>query len=208
VIGLLRERGLALVALTLAVIGLASGSGGAHTRRTGVLVAASPLAAGTIVRSSALRVVQIDAADRTPGMATRRVEVVGRATRVRLSAGDYVLRASVTASGNAITLQLGERAVPLSVEAAAAPPLSLLRAGARVDVVAEHDADRDTPAHGELIARGLTLLEAGRATDDGLAVTVRAPLAVALRLATAQAQAHRLRLFALPASGSARGGNG
>jgi Flp pilus assembly protein CpaB len=199
---LLRERGLALVALILAVIGLVSGSGSAHPRRIGVLVAASSLAGGTIVRPSGLRVVLIDAADRTPGMATRREEVVGRATRVRLSAGDYVLRASVAASGDAVALKLGERAVPLSVEASAAPPLSLLRAGARVDVVAEHDADRDGAARSVLIARGLTLLEAGRATDDGLAVTVRAPLAVALRLATAQAQAHRLRLFALPASGN------
>jgi Flp pilus assembly protein CpaB len=200
---LLRERGLALVALTLAVIGLASGSSSAaHPRRIGVLVTTSSLAAGTIVRPSGLRVVLIDAADRTPGMATHRDEVVGRATRVRLSMGDYVLRASVAASGDAVSLELGERAVPLSVEPSAAPPLSLLRAGARVDVVAEHDADRDGPARSVLIARGLTLLEAGRATDDGLAVTVRAPLAVALRLATAQAQAHRLRLFALPPSGN------
>jgi Flp pilus assembly protein CpaB len=198
----LRERALALVALALALIGLASG-GNAGAHRIDVLVAARPLAAGTVVRPGALRVVAIDVRDRTPGMATHRDEVVGRAARVRLSAGDYVLRAAVAERAGAVPLGAGERAVPLSVDASAAPPLTLLRAGARVDVVAERDADAAGPARSQLIARGLTLLEPGRATGDGLAITVRAPLAIALQLATAQAQAHRLRLFALPPVGGA-----
>jgi Flp pilus assembly protein CpaB len=207
VIRQLRERGVALVALALALIGLASG-GNAGARRIDVLVAATPVAAGTVVRPGALRVIAIDVDDRTPGMATRREEVVGRTARVRLSAGDYVLRAAVAEHADAVSLAAGERAVPLSVDASAAPPLALLRAGARVDVVAERDADADGPARSQLIARGLTLLEPGRATDDGLAITVRAPLAVALKLATAQAQAHRLRLFALPPAGGAGVGGG
>ena len=43
----------------------------------------------------------IDARDRTPGMATRTDEVVGRHAGVRLSVGDYVLRAAVAARPDA-----------------------------------------------------------------------------------------------------------
>jgi Flp pilus assembly protein CpaB len=203
-IGLLRGRALALVALALALVGLASagGAGSAGQPRARVLVAARTIAAGTMLRASSVRTVTIAAGDRTPGMATRRAEVVGHAARVRLSSGDYVLRAAVAGGAVAIGLHAGERVVPLSVEPSAAPPLGLLPAGARIDVVAEQDADRSGPARSVLIARGLSLLEPARATDDGVAVTLRAPLAVALALATAQARSRRLRLFALPAAGA------
>jgi Flp pilus assembly protein CpaB len=202
-IGLLRGRALALVALALALVGLASGGGSrADESRARVLVAAGAIAAGTMLRADSVRTVTIAAGDRTPGMATRRAEVVGHAARVRLSAGDYVLRAAVGGGAIAVGLRAGERVVPLSVEPSAAPPLGLLQAGARVDVVAEQDADRSGPARSVLIARGLSLLEPARATGDGVAVTLRAPLAVALALATAQARSRRLQLFALPADGA------
>jgi hypothetical protein len=68
-----------------------------------------------------------------------------------------------------------------------------------VDVVAERDADGDGPAHSQLIARDLTLLVPAHRSDAGVVATVRAPLSVALALATAQAQAHRLHLFVRPA---------
>jgi Flp pilus assembly protein CpaB len=199
--GLLRDRGLALVALVLAVVGLAAG-GGSTPERIRVVVAARAIPADSVVTAGSLRVLTIAAADRTPGMATRRDELVGRLAQVRLAAGDYVLRAAVTDRRAAIGLRPGERAVPISIETSAAPPLALLRAGARVDVVAERDADGDGPARSQLIARDLSLLVAARVSDDGIAVTLRAPLGVALALATAQAQAHRLRLFALPAAGA------
>ena len=204
-IGLVRGRALALVALALALAGLVTRGGSTDGQRARVLVAARTIAPGTRVRTGAVRTVTIAAADRTPGMATRGAEVLGHTARVRLAAGDYVLRASVDAGATAVALRPGERAVPLSVEQSAAPPLGLLPAGARVDVVAEQDADRSGPARSVLIARGLSLLEPARATGDGVAVTLRAPLAVALALATAQARAHRLRLFALPAPGSSGG---
>lgn len=197
---LLRERGLAVVALLLAIVGLASGGHpGANGQRVSVVIATRTVPVGSPVVLAAVRLVSIDAADRTPGMATARPDVVGRIARVRLTRGDYIVRAAVASRTGGLTLAPDERAVPLSLEVSAAPPLSLLPAGARVDVVAEHDADRDGPARSELVARRLTLLVAARTSTDGLVVTVRAPLKVALALATAQAQAHRLRLFALPA---------
>jgi SAF domain len=199
---LARERALALVALILALIGLVSSGGGAHVRQIGVVVAAKTLPANALVGSGSVRIVAIDARDRTPGMATHTDEVVGRPARVRLSVGDYVLRAAVGGAANGVDLRLGERAVPLSVEASAAPPLALLGAGVHIDVVAERDADRDGPARSQLVARNLTLLVAAHASDSGLVATVRAPLRVALALATAQAQAHQLRLFVRPSNGS------
>jgi hypothetical protein len=117
---------------------------------------------------------------------------------VRLAAGDYVLRSVVADRAAAPTLRAGERAVPLSIDPASAPPLSLLGAGAHADVVAERNAEAGAPARGQLIATNLTLLVAARRSDAGLVVTVRAPLAVALALATAEAQSHRLRLFVRP----------
>jgi hypothetical protein len=199
---LARERALALVALTLALVGLVSTGGGTHAEQIGVVVAAQSLAANAVVRSNTVRIVDIDARDRTPGMATRTDEVVGRPAGVRLSVGDYVLRAAVAVDRSRVDLRLGERAVPLSVESSSAPPLALLGAGVHVDVVAERDADRDGPARSQLVARNLTLLVAAHASDGGLVATVRAPLRVALALATAQAQAHQLRLFVRPSSGS------
>jgi Flp pilus assembly protein CpaB len=198
---LVRERGLALVALLLALVGLVASAGGSAAPRARVVVAARSVAMDTVIRKDALRVVAIDASDRTPGMATRLDEVAGRVARVRLTGGDYVLRAVVADRAAPPALRAGERAVPLSIDPASAPPLSLLRAGAHADVVAEHDAEGGAPARGQLIARNLTLLVAARSSDAGLVVTVRAPLAVALSLATAEAQSHRLRLFIRPANG-------
>jgi signal transduction histidine kinase len=110
-----------------------------------------------------------------------------------------LLRTAVGSPADSLVLHAGERAVPLSIDPTAAPPLSLLPAGAHVDVVAERDADGDGPAHSQLIARDLTLLVPAHRSDAGVVATVRAPLSVALALATAQAQAHRLHLFVRPA---------
>ena len=199
---LLRERGLALIALVLAVVGLVASTGGSQAARAEVVVAVRALPADAVIPRDAVRIVSIDARDRTPGMATTASEVVGRVSRVRLVGGDYVLRAVVARGSTSPALRAGERAVPLSIDPGGAPPLSLLRAGAHADVVAEHDAEGDAPARSRLIARDLVLLDAAHGSDAGLVVTVRAPLAVALALATAEAQSRRLRLFVRP------GGNG
>lgn len=196
-----RERGLALVALLLALVGLVASAGGSAAPRARVVVAARSVAMDTVITRDALRVVVIAAGDRTPGMATRLDEVAGRVARVRLTRGDYVLRSVVAGRAAPPALRAGERAVPLSIDPASAPPLSLLGAGAHADVVAEHAAEGGAPARGQLIARNLTLLVAARTSDAGLVVTVRAPLAVALSLATAEAQSHRLRLLIRPANG-------
>lgn len=198
---LLRERGLALLALLLAVVGLVASAGGSHAAQAHVVVAVRTLAADAVIARGSVRVASIDARDRTPGMATRTDEVVGRIARVRLAGGEYVLRSVVAPRASTPALRIGERAVPLSIDPAAAPPLSMLRAGAHADVVAEHDATGEAPARSRLIARNLTLLVAAHSSETGLVVTVRAPLAVALALATAEAQSHRLRIFVRPAGG-------
>jgi hypothetical protein len=202
---LVRDRGIALVALILALIGLVSSAGGSEAAQADVVVAVHGVSSDVVVPRSALRVVRIAAGDLTPGMARRLDEVVGRTSRVALTRGDYVLRSTVGGRTGARPLRAGERAVPISIDPAAAPPLSLLRAGVRVDVVAERDADADGPARSELIARNLMLLVAARGSDAGLVATVRAPLGVALALATAQAQSHRLRIFVRPAEAGSDG---
>lgn len=202
---LLRDRGIALVALILALTGLAANAAGSDPPRRDVVVAARHVAAGVAVPRDALLVVAVDTRDVTPGMATRPSEIVGRTTRSMLSRGDYVLRSAVGRPADDVRLGAGDRAVPLSIDETAAPPLSLLHAGVHVDVVAERDADADGPARSQLIARNLTLLVSAHGSEAGLVATVRAPLAVALALATAQAQAHRLRLFVRPAAGSGNG---
>jgi hypothetical protein len=199
---LLRERGLALAALLLAVVGLVSSTGGSEAAQADAVVTLRTLPADAVIARSVVRVVSIDARDHTPGMATRLDEVVGHVARVRLSGGDYVLRGVVASRSSSPALRAGERAVPLSIDTTAAPPLSLLRAGAHADVVAMHDAQGGAPARSQLIARNLTLLVPALSSDAGLVVTVRAPLAVALALATAEAQSHRLRIFVRPAAGA------
>jgi Flp pilus assembly protein CpaB len=206
VIRLVRDHALALLALALALVGLVAGSGSTAAAQIGVVVVTRTLPADAVVGPHTIRIVRIDARDRTPGMATKADEVLGRVARVRLSVGDYVLRASVAGRPASVALRAGERAVPLSIDAAAAPPLALLREGVHVDVVAEHDADRDGPARSQLVARDMVLLGGTRSTDEGLVVTIRAPLRVALALATAQAQAHRLRLFVRSSDGQAGSG--
>jgi Flp pilus assembly protein CpaB len=202
---LLRDRGLALVALALALVGLIATESGSHAARTEVVVAVRSVASGVVVQKGAIGLAAIDTRDLTPGMATRTDEVVGRTASVRLARGDYVLRAAVGRPADSLVLHTGERAVPMSIDPTAAPPLSLLHAGAHVDVVAERDADRDGPARSQLIARDLMLLVQAHRSEAGVVATVRAPLSVALALATAQAQAHRLRLFVRPSGGGADG---
>lgn len=202
---LLRERGLALVALLLALIGLVAGTGGPGAARAEVVVASRGVATDAVLSRPSLRLVTIAADDVTPGMARRVSDVVGQTARAPISRGDYVLRSAIQVSAKAPVLRAGERAVPISVDAAGAPPLALLGAGVRVDVVAELAADANGPARSQLLAKDLTLLGRARGSDGGIVATVRAPLAVALAVATAQAREHRLRLFVRPAR---EGGDG
>jgi flagella basal body P-ring formation protein FlgA len=106
---LLRERGLALVALLLALVGLASGTGGSHVATVDVVVASRSLPASTVVQRTSLRVVSIDARDRTPGMVVRVGDVVGRIARVQVSRGDYVLHTAVADASTSMELGPGER---------------------------------------------------------------------------------------------------
>ncbi len=91
-----------------------------------------------------MRIVSIDARDRTPGHGHEHDEAVGRTRAARAgSPGATTLqREALVDAADAPSLRAGERAVPLSIDPSAAPPLSLLRAGAHTDVVAEHDATR------------------------------------------------------------------
>ena len=115
---LLRERGLALAALLLAVVGLVAGAGGSHTAMAEVVVASRTVAPGAVIADGGVRMVSIDARDRTPGMATSANDVVGQVARIRLARGDYVLRAAVARAATSPALRAGERAVPLSIDPA------------------------------------------------------------------------------------------
>ena len=83
--------------------------------------------------------------------------------------------------GRAALLRRGERAVALEVASASAPDTRLLRAGRRVDVVV---IDRSGP---RVAARGLELLSPAVERSGGIAVTVRAPTALALALSGSRA---------------------
>jgi hypothetical protein len=175
-----RERWLGATALALALLALVLGvlPGGSEPRTT-VLALRHAIAAGGVVRDGDVVAVPISVSDRTPSMLGQLGSLTGRRTVIALAGGDFVVRGALRAGGASTLLRPGERAVALELAAASAPDVRLLRAGRRVDVVI-------TGAGGSRIAaRGLELLSPASERASGITVTVRAPSAVALALATA-----------------------
>jgi hypothetical protein len=170
----LAATGLALAALAL-VLGLLPAGG---EPQTAVLALRHAVAAGDIVRASDVVVVPIAAADRTPSMVSRLDALAGRRTRIGLSGGDFVLRGALRSGDLPSLLRRGERAVALDLPAGSAPDTRLLQRGRFVDVVIVG------PRSSKVAARGLQLLSAASERSGGISVTVRAPAAVALALAT------------------------
>ncbi len=185
----LREHWLAAAGLALALVALALGlAPGSGEPRTAVLALRHAIAAGGVVREGDVVAVPIAAADRTPSMVEALGELAGRRTSISLAGGDFLVRGALRAGDTSSALRPGERAVALELTPASAPDVRLLRPGRRVDVVIV-DGGRSHVA-----ARGLELLSPASERSGGIMVTVRAPVAVALDLATG-AGGHDLRLL-------------
>jgi hypothetical protein len=174
-----REQWLAATGLALALVALLLGllpTGG--QAQTAVLALRHPLAAGEIMRARDVVVVPIAASDRTPSMVTRLDGLAGRRTLIGLAGGDFVVRGALRPAGEPSLLRRGERAVALELAPASAPDTRLLQRGRFVDVVVSG------PNGSRVAARGLQLLSAASERSGAVSVTVRAPAAVALALAT------------------------
>ena len=101
------------------------------------------------------------------------------ARSIGLAGGDFLVRGALRAGDTSVAAsRRGERAVALELAPASAPDVRLLGPGRRVDVVIV-DGGRSHVA-----ARGLELLSPASERSGGIMVTVRAPVAVALGLAT------------------------
>lgn len=184
-----REHWLAASGLVLALIALALAlvpAGGEP--QTMVLALRHAVDAGGVVRAGDVVSVPIASSDRTPSMLSGLGALAGRRTQIGLAGGDFLLRGALRARTSASALRPGERAVALAVAAASAPDTRLLLAGRRVDVVVVG------PRGSRIAARGLELLSPATERAGGIAVTVRAPAAVALALASSQ-DGHQLRLL-------------
>jgi hypothetical protein len=173
---------LALLALVLALVP----SGGDATST--VLAARHAIPAGGVVRAGDVVAVPIAVSDRTPSMLASLGPLTGRRTLIALTGGDFLVRGALRAVADGSQLQRGERAVALELSASSAPDLRLLRAGRSVDVVVVD------PSGSHVAARGLELLAPASERSGEIVVTVRAPTAVALSLATAKA-GRELRLL-------------
>ena len=191
-----RERMPALAALALALLGLvlAFAGGGASGSHVPVVVAARSLPAGRPVDPTALRVVKVDRRDRTPGMLAAVADAAYRAPAVTVPPGEYLSRELLGAAPAGAALRAGERALGLRLDPSANPSPSLLRAGARVDVIVVRDAARLRGPQTRVAARDLILVAAARSVDGVLAVTVGATLRQAVALTEAQSYAHDVRL--------------
>ena len=165
---------LALLALALALIP----SGGGAKRS--VLAVRHAIPAGGIVRAADVVAVPIAASDRTPSMLDSLGLLAGRRTLIALAGGDFLARGALRMVVGGSQLQRGERAVALELSPASAPDLRLLRAGRSVDVVVID------PNGSHVAARGLELLAPATERSGNIVVTVRAPTAVAVSLATAK----------------------
>ena len=185
----LREQWLAATGLGLALLALVVGaipSGGAPA--AAVLALRHAVPAGGIVRSRDVVAVPIAASDRTPSMLEQLGRLAGHRTTIALAGGDFLLRGALSSGEPSALLRRGERAVALELSPAAVPDLRLLRAGRTVDVVV-------VDARGSRVAaRGLELLSPASERSGSIVVTVRAPMAVALSLATAR-DGRELRLL-------------
>ena len=185
----LRDHWLAATGLALALMALVLGllPGGGEPK-TAVLAVRHAVAAGEIVRAGDVVAVPIAAADRTPSMVSRLDGLAGRRRLIGLAGGDFVLRGA---------LRTGTARHCFAV--ASAPSLSSSRrdrhricaccgAGRFVDVVILD------PNGSRVAARGLELLSPASERAGGVSVTLRAPAAVALALATARGRELRLLL--------------
>ncbi len=199
-----RERALPLAAVALALLGLLVEHGRGGPRTVEVVVAASPIAAGSPISPTALRLVAISAADRTASMLRQVDDAAFRQSAVALHPGDYVT-GTLLRDADRSALRPGERAVALRLEAASAPSLATLRDGARVDVVISTDADARHPARSSVVASALEVLGAPRRTDGTVVVTLRTSLRQAVALTAAQSYAHDLRVL-VRAPGDVRAG--
>jgi hypothetical protein len=177
----LRDRWLAATGLALAFAALALGllPGGGEPQ-TAVLALRHPLAAGAIVRPGDVVAVPISAADRTPSMISRLGMLAGRRTLIGLAGGDFLVRGALRSGDAPSSLRRGERAVALELESGSAPDTRLLQRGRFVDVVILG------PRGSRVAARRLELLSPASERSGGISVTLRAPSAVALALATGQ----------------------
>jgi hypothetical protein len=175
----LREHWLAATGLALALMALVLGLlPGSAEPKTAVLVLRHAVAAGGIVRVGDVVAVPIAAADRTPSMVTRLDALAGRRTAIALAGGDFVMRGALPAGNGPSLLRRGERAVALELAPGSAPDARLLRRGRFVDVVILG------PGGSQVAARGLELLSPASERSGGISVTLRAPAAVALALAS------------------------
>jgi hypothetical protein len=181
VLGRLHEHWLAATGLVLASIALALGllPGGGRPETT-VLALRHAVGKGEIVRASDVVTVPIATADRTPSMLGRLDGLAGRRTLIALAGGDFLLRGALRSSEGTALLRQGERAVALELASGSAPDTRLLQRGRFVDVVILG------PNGSRLAARRLELLSPASERSGGISVTLRAPAAVALALATGQ----------------------
>lgn len=175
----LRDRWLAALGFALALAALALGllpqRGGAQTS---VLALRHALAAGEIVRRGNVVAVPIASSDRTPSMISRFDGLAGRRTQIDLAGGDFLVRGALRPVEGRVLLRSGERAIALVLSPGSAPDTRLLRRGRFVDVVILD------PSGARVAARGLELLAPASEGSGGISVTLRAPAAVALALAT------------------------
>jgi hypothetical protein len=175
----LREHWLAATGLALASIALALGLlPGSGTPETAVLALRHAVGKGEIVRASDVVAVPIATADRTPSMLARLDEVAGRRTLIALAGGDFLVRGALQSGEASSLLRRGERAVALELASGSAPDTRLLQRGRFVDVVILG------PNGSRVAAHRLQLLSPASERSGGISVTLRAPAAVALALAT------------------------
>jgi Flp pilus assembly protein CpaB len=184
-----REHWLATTGLALALIALALALVPASGEpQTTVLALRHSVDAGGVVRTADVVAVPIAVSDRTPSMLSSLGALGGRRTLIGLAGGDFLVRGALHAGTATSLLRPGERAVALEVAAASAPDARLLRAGRRVDVVVMG------PRGSRIAARGLELLSPATERSGGMAVTLRAPAAIAFALATGRGGELRLLL--------------
>jgi hypothetical protein len=172
-----RDDWLAATGLALALLAIALGLVPAGSGRIMVLVLRHAVPAGGVVRAADVVAVPIARSDRTPSMVSSLGWLDGRRSVIAFAGGDFVVRGALP-GGSAAPMRRGERAVALEFAPEAAPDMRLLRRGRRVDVVM-----LDTGGS-HFAARGLELLAPARERSGGIMVTVRAPSAVALALAS------------------------
>jgi hypothetical protein len=176
----LREQWLATAGLALALMALVIGLlPGGSDAQVAVLALKHAIPAGGIVRPADVVSVPIAASDRSPSMLESLGALAGRRSLIGLAGGDFLVRGALRPVEHSSQLGPGERAVALELSPASAPDLRLLRAGSYVDVVL---IDR---SGSHVAARGLELLAPASERSGGIVVTLRARVAVALSLATA-----------------------